>query len=150
MRDQFNADLKEAMKAKDKNRAGTLRLILAAVKDRDIAARAEDKSGVDDAEILSILQKMVKQREEAAKTYEDAGRVELAEQERSEVEIIKGYLPTPLSEEETAAAIAELVEELGATGLKDMGRTMNALKEKYAGQLDMKIASAKVKAALGG
>ncbi|MGB0922521.1 MAG: GatB/YqeY domain-containing protein [Alphaproteobacteria bacterium] len=151
MRDQFHADLKTAMKAKDQRRASTLRLIMAAVKDRDIAARAEDKAdGVDDAEILAILQKMVKQRDEAASTYEDAGRVELAEQEREELAIIKEYLPKPLSDEEADAAVAKVVAELGAASLKDMGRTMAALKEQYAGQLDMKSLSGKVKAALGG
>ncbi len=151
MRDQFHADLKTAMKAKDQRRSSTLRLIMAAVKDRDIAARAEDKTdGVDDAEIMSILQKMVKQRDEAAQTYEDAGRVELAEQEREECAIIKEYLPKPLSDAESDAAVAKVVEELGATSLKDMGRTMAALKEQYAGQLDMKSLSGKVKAALGG
>lgn len=151
MREQFHADLKTAMKTKDQRRASTLRLIMAAVKDRDIAARADDiTDGVEDAEILAILQKMLKQRDEAAATYENAGRVELAEQEREEAEIIKEYMPTPLSEGETDAAVAKVVADLGATSLKDMGRTMAALKEQYAGQLDMKSLSAKVKAALGG
>ena len=151
MREQFAADLKAAIKAKDQRRTSTLRLIMTTVKDRDIAARADDNTeGVSDADILSILQKMVKQREEAAQTYEEAGRVETAEQEREEMAIIKEYLPQPLSEAELEEAIGDILEETGASSLKDMGRTVAALKEKFPGRLDMKQASAKVKAALGG
>ncbi len=150
MRDKFTAALKDAVRAKDQRRVSTVRLILAAIKDRDIAVRTEGRSeGVDDSEILQILQKMVKQRTESAKTYEDAGRIELAEAEREEVAIIEEFLPKQMSDDEINAAVAETVGAIGAENLKDMGRTMAALKEKYAGAMDFKKASAAVKSALG-
>ena len=150
MRDQLDAALKDALKGGDKRRTSTLRLILAAIKDRDIAARSEDRTeGVSDEEILSILQKMVKQRRESSRTYEDAGRLELAEQEREEITIIEEYLPQQMSDEEVSAAVEEVVKEIGAEGLKDMGKTMGALKGKYAGVMDFKKASAAVKELLG-
>lgn len=151
MREQFNARLKEALKAKDQRRVATLRLITAAIKDRDIAVRSEGKTdGVDDAEILQILQKMVKQRVDSAKTYEEAGRIELAEQEREEMAIIEEFLPKQMSAAEIEQAVNETVTAIGAENLKDMGRTMAALKEKYPGAMDFKKASGLVKAALGG
>lgn len=146
MREQLDASLKNALKAKDKRRISTLRLILAAIKDRDIAARSEDRTeGVSDEEILSILQKMVKQRRESSITYEEAGRLELAEQEREEIDIIEEYLPQQMSEDEVRAAVTDLVGEIGAEGLKDMGKTMGALKERYAGVMDFKKANGIVK-----
>lgn len=150
MRDQINASLKEAVKAQDKRRISTLRLINAAIKDRDIAARTNgNEEGVSDAEILDILAKMVKQRRESVQTYEEAGRLELADQERAEIEIISSYMPKQLDEEETRSACKEVIEEIGSEGLKDMGRTMGTLKERYAGQMDFSKASAIVKDILG-
>lgn len=145
-------DLKTAMKARDdKLRVATLRLITAAVKDRDIAARAEDRcSGVEDAEVLAILTKMVKQREESAKTYEDAGRIELAEQERQEIEYIRAYLPKQLSPAEIEAAVDGVIADIGAEGLKDMGKCMGALKKRYQGEMDFSAANIKVKERLVG
>ena len=150
MRDALSAALKEALKAKDKRKLSTLRLILAAIKDRDIAARSEDRNeGVSDDEILSILQKMVKQRKESSTTYEEAGRLELAEAEREEIEIIEVYLPQQMSEDEVRKAVTDVVGEIGAEGLKDMGKTMGALKQKYAGVMDFKKANGVVKELLG-
>ena len=145
MRDMFNAALKDALKAGDKRRLATLRLITAAIKDRDIAARSEGKDAVSDAEILQILSKMIKQRRESATTYEEAGRLELATQEREELAIIEGFLPKQLGEDEVEAACKEIIADLGADGLKDMGKCMGALKEKYAGQMDFAQASKAVK-----
>lgn len=150
MRDELKAALNEALKAKAKRRVSTLRLILAAIKDRDIAARSVDRTeGVSNEEILAILQKMVKQRRESASMYEEAGRLELAEQEREEIVIIDEYLPQQMSDEEVRAASEKVVKEIEAAGLKDMGRTMGALKERYAGVMDFKKASAAVKELLG-
>lgn len=149
LRTQINEATKTAMKEKDKLRVSTLRLVSAAVKDRDIAARAEDRcEGINDAEILSLLAKMVKQRKESAQTYEENGRPELAEREREEIEIIREFMPKPLSEDEMKTIIAGLVEESGATGLKDMGKIMGQLKSDYAGRVDMGKAGAVVKAHL--
>ena len=148
MRDMFNAALKDAIKAGDKRRVATLRLITAAVKDRDIAARSEGKDAVSDQEILQILAKMIKQRQESIATYEEAGRLELAAQEREEMEIIQSFLPKQLDEGEVKAACSEVVGELDASGLKDMGKCMAALKEKYAGQMDFASASKVVKGLL--
>lgn len=146
MRKEINDALKEAMKAKDDRRLSTLRLIKAAIKDRDIAVRAEDRTeGVSDEEILQILSKMTKQRQEAAQTYEAAGRQELADQERQEIEVIRSFLPRQLSDEEMRDACGNVVREIGADGLKDMGRTMGKLKERYAGQMDFGRASHIVK-----
>ncbi|MEN8723456.1 MAG: GatB/YqeY domain-containing protein [Alphaproteobacteria bacterium] len=151
MRDQLKQSLKDAMRAKDQRRLSTVRLILAAIKDRDIAARSEDKTdGVDEAEILQILQKMVKQRREAADTYESAGRVELAEQEREEMTIIEEFMPRQMSDAEIDEAVATVIADIDAASLKDMGKAMAALKDRHAGAMDFKKASAKVKAALGG
>ena len=149
MRDQINDDLKTAIKAKDKLRVGTLRLINAAIKDRDIAARSSGKDSVTDDEILEILAKMVKQRVESAATYEAAGRDELATQEREEIEIIKGFLPEQMDEAAVAEAVKAVVAEIEATSLKDMGRTMGALKERYAGKMDFGQANKVVKELLG-
>jgi uncharacterized protein YqeY len=145
-------DLRSSMKARDdKLKVATLRLIVAALKDRDIAARAEDRCcGLSDEEVTQVLTKMVKQREEAAETYEQAGRIELAEQERREREVIEAYLPEQMSEDEIEAAVEGVIAELGADGLKDMGRCMGALKKDYAGQMDFGQANKAVKARLAG
>lgn len=146
LRTQFAEGLKDAMRQKETRRISTLRLILAAVKDRDIAARSEDRmDGVTDEEILQILQKMIKQRNDSIQQYEAGGRVDLAEQEREEQGIIEAYLPKQLSADEVKTAAKTVIADLGATGLKDMGRTMNELKVRYAGRMDFSKASALVK-----
>ncbi len=146
MRDNFNQALKDALKAKDKIRVSTLRLILAAIKDRDIAARTSDRSqGVSDEEILQILAKMIKQRRESSKTYAEAGRLDLAEQENREIEVIEDFMPRQLGQEEIEKACSAVVGEIGATGLKDMGKCMGALKSRYGGQMDFGKASGIVK-----
>lgn len=151
LRDKISDDTKTAMKEKDSLRVSTLRLVSAAIKDRDIAARSSDRcGGIDDAEIMTLLAKMLKQREESSKTYEENGRPELAERENSEIEIIREYMPTPLSDEETKEAITRIIDETGATGLKDMGKIMNALKSDYAGRIDMGKAGKVVKEHLAG
>ncbi|MEL7303676.1 MAG: GatB/YqeY domain-containing protein [Pseudomonadota bacterium] len=156
MRDRILAATKDAMKSGDKARLGTLRLMSAAIKDRDIAARV-DSSGqstgvekVGDDEILSLLQKMVKQRKESVATYKDADRGDLVEKEEAEIAIIEEFMPQQMSADETAAAVAEVIEELNASGLKDMGRVMGALKERYVGRMDFGKASGAVKAKLSG
>lgn len=151
MREEIKAALKEALKAQDKRRMGTIRLMQAAIKDRDIAARTDGADTlVSDDDILAILAKMIKQREESATTYESAGRAELATQEREEIEVIKGFMPTQLTPEEVEAAAAEVVAELGAESLKDMGRCMGELKKRYAGRMDFGKAGAVIKGKLGG
>lgn len=151
LRQKIDAALKAAMKAKDeKTRVSTLRLVNAAIKDRDIAARSEDRcDGVSDDEILAILTKMVKQREESAATYEKAGRPDLAEQELAEIKVIREFLPRQLSEEEIQSAVTGVIDDLGAEGLKDMGKCMGALKQRYPGAMDFGRAGAMVKKALG-
>lgn len=137
LRERFNAALKDAMKARNPKRVSTLRLVLAALKDRDIANRsAEDRAEIGDDEILSLLAKMIRQREESAALYETGGRPELAAAEREEIAIIREFLPRQLSDEELHAAVRAVVGELGAASVKDMGRVMAALKERYAGQMD--------------
>lgn len=145
MREQINEALKAAVKVQDKRRMSTLRLISAAIKDRDIAARSSDKKCVSDAEVLQILAKMVKQRQESIKTYTEGGRPELAQQEQEEIDIIESFLPKRLSEEETLDAVVAVVDELGCEGLKDMGKAMGMLKERYPGQMDFSAASKFVK-----
>ena len=145
MRDRINDALKTAMKAKQKRRISTLRLITASIKDRDIAARTAGKDRISDAEILDVLAKMIKQRRESVKTYEEAGRCELADQEAQEIAIIEEYMPKQLSDDEIRDAASKVVTEIGAAGLKDMGRVMGNLKEHYAGQMDFSKAGAMVK-----
>lgn len=146
LRNRLSEALKAALKAKDQRRVSTLRLILAAIKDRDIQARGDGLAdGVSDEEILAVLQKMVKQRRESIEHYETAGRLELAEQEREEIAIIQEYLPKPLTEAETEAAAREAIREVGAAGIKDMGRVMARLKEQYAGRMDFGKAGPTVK-----
>ncbi len=150
MRDRITTALKEAMLAKDKLRTCTVRLMLAAIKDRDIALRSEDGAdGLDDAGIRALLAKMVKQREESAATYETAGRMELAETERAEIGVIKDFLPRPLSADEVEAAIKKALAETRASSIRDMGKVMGVLKSQYAGRMDFGAAGGRVKAALG-
>ncbi|MGH6763871.1 MAG: GatB/YqeY domain-containing protein [Phyllobacterium sp.] len=145
MRDKIAAALTVAIKARDQRRVSTLRLILAAIKDRDIAHRGAGKDPVTDDEISAIFAKMIKQREESAKLYEEANRLELAEGERAEIEIIRDFLPAQLCDADVRKAIEDVVSEVGAEGLRDMGKCMNALKQKYAGQMDFTKASSLVK-----
>lgn len=146
LRDQISTAMKQAMREKDSVSLSTLRLMSAAIKDRDIAARAADRcGGIDDSEILGILTKMVKQREESAKTYDDNGRPELAERERAEILVVRTFMPKPMSDAEIETAVAAIVESTGATCLKDMGKVMGQLKSGYAGSLDMGKAGAIVK-----
>jgi uncharacterized protein len=148
MRDKLTDSMKDAMKAKDSRRLSTVRLIQAAVKDRDIANRGAGKDAASDDEILQILQKMVKQREESAKIYEDAGRTELATQEREEIVVLKTFMPDQLSDEKVDEIVAAVVAETGAAGMKDMGKVMAVLRERYAGQMDFAKASGVIKAKL--
>jgi uncharacterized protein YqeY len=149
LRDKFKDQLKDAMKSRNERAVATLRLVQAALKDRDIAARGRGKmDGIDEAEILSMLQGMIKQRRESIEAFEKGGRNELAQQEREEIAIIETFLPKQMSDAEAQAAITALVAELGATSIKDMGRTMAALKERHSGTIDMTKASALVKQAL--
>ena len=151
LRDRILSDLKDAMRAQDSTRVSTLRLIQAAINDRDIAARAEDRcDGCDLPEIQAILQKLLKQREESAETYENAGRLDLAQRERAEAEIVSSYLPEPMKPAEIAQAAQSVVSELEAGGLKDMGRCMAALKERYTGRMDFAKAGKEVKTLLQG
>lgn len=150
MRDVIQADLKTATLARDKQRTGALRLIWAAIKDRDIVSRGAGQPQASDTELVDLLAKMVKQRLESARIYEENGRAELAAQERAEIAIIEHYLPKQLSEDEAKAAIAKVVADVGASGVKDMGKVMAELKARHAGQMDFSKASAAVKAALAG
>jgi uncharacterized protein YqeY len=146
LREQLGAALKEAMKASDRKRTGTLRLVLAALKDRDIAARtAESREGISDDEILSLLAKLIKQREDSIALYEQGGRPELAAAEREEIAVIREYLPKQMDEGEAKAAIAAVIAEVGAASMKDMGKVMALLKERFAGKMDFSKASAAVK-----
>ncbi|MBA4096153.1 MAG: glutamyl-tRNA amidotransferase [Rhodospirillum sp.] len=150
LRQRLNDDLKAAMKSRDQRATSALRLILAALKDRDIAARERGiTNGVDEPEIIDLLQKMVRQRQESITMFQKGGRQELVDQEQGEINIIERYLPKKMSEGETNAAIAAVVEELGASSIKDMGRVMAALKERYAGRMDFGKVGAQVKQRLG-
>jgi uncharacterized protein YqeY len=149
MREQFTTDLKAAMKAGDRQKVDTLRLVNAALKDRDIEARAQGKSLSED-DILALLQKMIKSRQESLDIYEKAGRADLAEKERGEIAVISHYLPKQLSEEEVAEAVKSAIADSGAASIKDMGKVVAALKAKYTGRMDFAKASAAVKAALSG
>lgn len=148
MREIFSAQLKDAMRGGDKRRISTIRLIQAAIKDRDIAARTAGKGAVNDEEIMQILAKMVKQRDESARIYEEANRLELAAQEREEIEVIKSFLPKQLGEDEVRQLCAQVITDVGADGLRDMGKCMAALKERYPGQMDFGKASGVVKTLL--
>ena len=145
LRDQINDALKDAMKAKDQRRISTLRLVNAALKNADIEARGQGKEGLGDEAILGLLQKMIKQRQEAIDLYEKGGRAELAQQEREEADIIASYLPKQMSEIEMKAAIEAAIKETGAASMKDMGKVIGSLRTKYAGQMDFSRASGLVK-----
>ncbi|HTW34206.1 MAG TPA: GatB/YqeY domain-containing protein [Rhizomicrobium sp.] len=149
LRDEFNAAMKEAMKAKQQRRLSTIRLILAALKDRDIANRSEEsREGIGDDEIRLMLGKMIKQREESVATYEQGGRPELAAAEREEIVIIRGFLPKQMSDSEVEAAAKAAIAEVGATSMKEMGKVIATMKERYAGQMDFAKASGMVKGLL--
>jgi uncharacterized protein YqeY len=148
MRDKIAQALKDSLKAHDKRRTGTLRLINAAIQDRDIANRGAGKDPVSDEEIMLILAKMVKQREESAKAFEDGHRPELAAIERAEIEVIREFMPKQMGEEDVRQACKRVIDEVGAEGLRDMGRCMSALKDQYAGQMDFSKASGIVKTLL--
>ena len=150
MRDIINEAVKDAMRSKEKLRLSTLRLINAAIKDKDIALRMEDRpDGVSSSEILQILGKMVKQRQESARAYEEGGRLELAQQELSEIKIIEEFLPRQLSDEDVAKVVEEVISDIGATSIRDMGKVMASLKETYTGQMDFGQGGAKIKSLLG-
>ena len=148
MRERINNDLKTAMKAGEKLRVGTLRLVNSAIKSADIDARPSGKDKISDADILSVLTKMIKQRRDSVEQYQAGGRQDLADQELAEIAIIEGYLPKQMSEAETKDAIAATIKEVGAASVKDMGKAMAALKERYAGQMDFGKASGAVKSLL--
>ena len=151
LRTQFNDSLKDAMRAKDQRAVSTIRMILAGLKDRDIAARPRGVTdGIDEAEILSMLQALIKQRNESAALYEQGNRPELAQQEREEIAVIERFLPKQMTDEESAAAIDSIVTELGAASIKDMGKVMAELKARHAGQMDFAKAGGLVKARLSG
>ncbi len=153
LREQISDALKQAMRDKDRSRLSTLRLISAAIKDRDIALRAEGGDGGDvgvgSDGILMILGKMVKQRQESARAYEEGGRLELAEKERSEITVIEDFLPRQLDDAETSAAVEAAIAKTGAESIRDMGKVMGALKERYTGQMDFGTVGPMVKAKLG-
>ncbi len=150
LRDKLMDDVKTAMKSGDKARLGTVRLVQAAIKDKDIEARGLGKGQLTDDDILALMQKMVKQRQESIAIYSQAGRQELAATEQAEVDVITAYLPKQMDEAEMDAAIAEVVQEVGAASMKDMGKVVAALKAAYAGRMDFAQASQRVKKALGG
>jgi uncharacterized protein YqeY len=147
LRDKINEDLKLAMKAKDERRVSTLRMVNAAFKNADIEARGQGKQLGDD-DLLGLMQKMIKQRQESVELYDKGGRPELAEQERGEIAIIRNFMPQQMEEAQARAAIAEVIKQEGATGVKDMGRVMAALKAAYAGRMDFGKASGLVKGML--
>ncbi|MFO1247089.1 MAG: GatB/YqeY domain-containing protein [Alphaproteobacteria bacterium] len=151
LRAQFNDAMKEAMKAKDAKRLATVRLILAALKDRDIAARSEtSKDLVGDDDILTLLAKMIKQREESATAFDAGNRPELAANERDEIAVIRSFMPAQMDEAAMKEAVKTVIAESGAASIKDMGKVMAVLKERYAGQMDFSKASAATKDALSG
>ncbi|TAK47993.1 MAG: GatB/YqeY domain-containing protein [Xanthobacteraceae bacterium] len=149
LRDDINTAIKDAMKSKDERKLSTLRMVNAALKNADIDARGQGKGPLDDAAVLGLLQKMIKQRQESVELYDKGGRADLAQGEREEIAVIAAYLPQQMGEDEVKAAIAAAVAETGAAGIKDMGKVIGVLKAKHAGQMDFAKASALVKAALG-
>ena len=149
MRAKLSEALKDAMRSKDDIRVCTIRLMLAALKDREVALRTADDAGsLDETEVQALLAKMVKQRDESIRTYEEAGRMELAERERNEIKVIREFLPKPLSGKEIEAAISAAIAETGASSIRDMGKIMGVLKSKYPGQMDFGKAGCQVKALL--
>ncbi|MBK8009695.1 MAG: GatB/YqeY domain-containing protein [Rhizobiales bacterium] len=150
LRDQINNGIKDAMKSGEKLKLSTLRLVNAAIKNADIEARGGGKGPLDDAALLGLFQKMIKQRQESVELYEKGGRPELAANERGEIEVIQGFLPKQMSDGEVDAAIKAAIAEAGASSVKDIGKVIAALRGKYAGQMDFGKASGLVKAALSG
>lgn len=148
MREKLSEQVKTAMRSGDKPRLSTLRMIQSAIKDRDIANRGQGKDQASDDDILQVLTKMVKQREDSAKAFDDGGRAELAAQERQEIAVIREFLPKQMGEDEAREAVRTVIKEIGAEGPRDMGRVMGALKEKYAGKMDFGKASGLVKTML--
>ena len=150
LRERINTEMKAAMKAKDTLRLTTLRLVNAAIKDKDIAARTGDNAdGVSDDEILAILSRMIKQRQDSATAYEEAGRLELAEQERAEITVIEEFLPRKLNAAEVTDAIDAAMKSVGASSIRDMGKVMAELKSRHAGQMDFAKVGGMIKARLG-
>ena len=150
LRDAINSAIKDAMKAKDERKLSTLRMVNSSLKNADIDARGQGKPPLSDEDLLGLLQKMIKQRQESVALYDKGGRPELAAAEREEIAVISAYLPKQMSDDEVNAAIAAIVKETGGAGMKDMGKVIAALKAKYAGQMDFGKASGLVKAALTG
>ena len=150
LRDKLNDGMKEAMKSQNKLRTSTLRLVNAAIKNADIEARTAGKQPLTDDEVMGLMQKLIKQRQEAAELYVKGGRQELADREQGEIRIIQGFLPQQMGEPEMKAAIAEVIKQEGATSVKDMGKVMAALKSAYAGKMDFGKASGVVKGLLAG
>lgn len=150
LRDDINNAVKEAMKASNAKAVSTLRMVNSAIKNADIEARGQGKGPLADADLLALLQKMIKQRQESVDLYDKGGRAELAAGEREEIAIIQAYLPKQMSDDEVKAAIDAAVKESGAASVKDMGKVIGVLRGKYAGQMDFAKASGMVKAALGG
>ncbi len=151
LRQSLSDALKEAMRARDQRATATLRMVLAKLKDKDIEARtAESREGIDDAAALGVLQGMVKQRRESIALYQQGNRQDLVDQELAEIAVIERFLPAQMDDAGIDAAIRTVIAEIGAAGIKDMGRTMTALKEKFAGQMDFTKASGRVKALLTG
>ncbi len=148
LRDDINNAVKEAMKAKDERKLSTLRMVNSTIKNADIEARGQGKPPLADGDLLGVLQKMIKQRQESVELYEKGNREELAAQERAEIAVISAYLPKQMSDDDVKAAVAAVISETGASGIKDMGKVIGALKAKYAGQMDFGKASGVVKAAL--
>ncbi len=150
MRERIAESIKDAMRARDQMRVSTLRLMAAALKDQDIAKRSRgDGAELDDAEIRALLVKMLRQREESARAYDEAGRMDMAERERAEQAVIREFLPKPMTEAEIATAIEQAIRETEATSIRDMGKVIGALKKAYAGRMDFGVVGARVKAALG-
>jgi hypothetical protein len=150
LRDEINTALKGAMKARDERRVSTLRLVSAAIKNADIEAQMHGRPLLADGELLALLAKMIKQRQESVEIYDKAGRKELADGERSEIEIISAYLPRQMSESEVQAVITDVIRQVGAQSIKDMGKVMAALKQGYAGRIDFGKAGGLVKGMLAG
>ena len=150
LRDDINNAVKEAMKAKDARKLSTLRMVNSTIKNADIEARGQGKPPLSDADLLGVLQKMIKQRQEAVELYDKGGRTELAAQEHEEIAVISAYLPKQMSDDEVNVAISAAIAATGAAGMKDMGKVIAALKSKYTGRMDFAKASGLVKAALTG
>ena len=150
LREKINEGLKEAMKAKDQRRVSTLRLMNSSIKNADIEARGQGKGALADADLLALFQKMIKQRQESVELYDKGGRADLAAQEREEIAIIQSFLPQQMSEAEMRAAVEAVVKESGAASVKDMGKVMALLRERYAGRMDFGKVSGVVKSILAG